>query len=282
MALAVELIFFGGDDRGLFGCYHEPLPPARECAFVLCPPHGHEDIQFHRVLRQLAVLLSEAGFPVLRFDPTGCGDSVGDSDDWGLARWQGDVGAAMDELRQRSGVHRVGLVGLRLGASVATTAAAARSDIDSLVLWDPVISGADYLAELRGLHQGMLAHAHVTPQPVSKSGTPEAAHDAAHDGISTDEELLGYPMPARLSAELSSLDLASLTERPARRALLVESNRAADQGPLATSLGALGTALDHEQVSNPHLWVWNEDFAKVHVPRKILELIVAWASEVYP
>jgi len=273
MALAVELIFFGGDDRGLFGCYHAPLPPARECAFVLCPPHGHEDIQFHRVLRQLAVLLAEAGFGVLRFDPSGCGDSVGDSDDWGLARWQDDVGSAMDELRQRSGVHRVGLIGLRLGASVAM-AAAARSDVDSLVLWDPVISGADYLSELRGLHQGMLAHAHVTPAPVDRA--------AAHGGASTGEELLGYPMPGQLSAELSSLDLLASTERPARQALLVESNKAAAQGDLVRHLGKLDVAVQHEPVSNPHLWVWNEDFAKVHVPRKILELITAWASEVYP
>ena len=71
--------------------------------FVLCPPQGHEAIQFHRALRQLAVLLSDAGFPVLRFDQAGCGDSAGGDDAWQLARWRDDVRLAHQELKTPEG-----------------------------------------------------------------------------------------------------------------------------------------------------------------------------------
>ena len=48
---------------------------------VLCYPGGQEYIRSRRAFRQLAIRLSSAGFPVLRFDYHGCGDSSGDDDE---------------------------------------------------------------------------------------------------------------------------------------------------------------------------------------------------------
>jgi len=74
----VAPFYFGSPDKLLFGCYHEPtLGRRRKCAVVVCQPVGHEYINSHRALRQLAARLCDAGFPVLRFDYYGCGDSSG-------------------------------------------------------------------------------------------------------------------------------------------------------------------------------------------------------------
>ena len=255
----IEPLHFG---PGLFGCFHRGAAPARTLGFVLCPPQGHESIQFHRALRQLAVLLSDAGFPVLRFDPAGCGDSAGGDESWRVARWEGDVRAALAELRTRAGVQRVGLVGMRLGGALAARVAGASGEsVECLALWDPVHDGAAYLAELRAQHANMLAYAHVIPE----------ADGARH-------EVLGFPLPEELASELQDLDLGALTGAPGR-ALLVESHAAVDQGPLAARLTSLGVDLVRESQPTPELWEWTEDFGRVHVPHKTLTTIVRWAEQ---
>lgn len=273
----IEPFYFGASGRELLGCYHAPAVsrdapvapgPVRDAGLVLCYPLGHEYLQFHRVFRQLAILLSDAGFPVLRFDFHGCGDSAGDDGGWRLERWAEDVQTSIEELKRRAGVATIGLFGLRLGAALAARVGASRGDVDALVLWDPVLNGKAYLEELRRLHRGMLSYAHVRPDPRPASERGEAT-----------EEILGFPLPAPLIADLEDLDLLAIEARPARRALVIESNDAVDQTPLRDLLGRLGTSVEHRRFSNPHLWVWLEDFAKVHVPHQILQAVVSWARE---
>jgi pimeloyl-ACP methyl ester carboxylesterase len=259
-------LFFGSLGRRLFGCLHQPVDgsgPARELGLVLCPAQGHEYIQFHRAYRKLALQLSSAGFSVLRFDLSGCGDSPGDEQDWSLERWRADTATAIDELKQQVRVERVGLVGLRLGATLANQVAATRDDVEALVLWDPVLSGAAYLAEMQAQHQRMLGYAHVLP-----------AKNAAGD------EILGFAMPAALGEDLHALDLLSQGERPAEHVLVVQSNELFDQTPCQQHLAGLGSRAELQSYSNPHLWAWIEDFGKVHVPRQILDALVSWFSQV--
>ena len=112
--------YFGLPDKPLFGCYHEPrFGNSRKCAVVVCQPVGHEYIYSHRALRQLAVRLSDSGFPVLRFDYYGCGDSHGNAEDGEVCQWLEDIANAISEVRYRARVARVCLVGLRIGASLA-------------------------------------------------------------------------------------------------------------------------------------------------------------------
>src|SRR5690242_1202032 len=132
--------YFGSPDEPLFGCYHAPRPgQERKCVVVICQPIGHEYIYCHRALRQLAVRLSDSGFPVLRFDYFGCGDSSGSTEEGGIRQWLRDISSAISEARHRAGVAQVCLVGFRLGGALSMITAAERGDIDSLVLWDPVV-----------------------------------------------------------------------------------------------------------------------------------------------
>ena len=75
----MEPFYFGKSPRALFGVYHPPKAGmTRKTGVVLCYPMGHEYVYSHRAFLRLAMLLSSAGFHVLRFDFYGCGDSEGD------------------------------------------------------------------------------------------------------------------------------------------------------------------------------------------------------------
>src|SRR5476651_2484753 len=61
---------------GCFGWLH--IPPARlnsDTTVLVCPPLGCEALRSHRSLRALADDLATAGYPTLRFDYPGTGDS---------------------------------------------------------------------------------------------------------------------------------------------------------------------------------------------------------------
>ena len=119
----------------------------------MCPPLAHEHQETYATLRLLAESLAACGFCVLRFDYDGTGDSAGSEQDPNrVASWLGSVNESLALLR-RGGVASVMVVGVRFGALLAALAARQDGDIDSLVLWDPVVSGRSYMAEQRLLGQ---------------------------------------------------------------------------------------------------------------------------------
>src|SRR5436190_8330984 len=92
-------LFFGPEQRSLFGWYHAPKDAGRELAVVICPPFGHEYINSHRSLRHLADRLAEQGMAALRFDYDGTGDSAGgDTEAARVAAWRESIVIAMREL----------------------------------------------------------------------------------------------------------------------------------------------------------------------------------------
>lgn len=258
----MQSIFFSGTAGALYGCYHGPNGRFENTGVVLANAQGHEYIQFHRVFGQLARMLSEVGIPVLRFDYSGCGDSVGGSELWSLEQWRSDLGSAVEELRRLAGVSRIGVVGLRLGGTIACQGSEFRTPPSFLVLWDAVVNGVAFLREMREAHQSMLRYAHVSQ-----------LRDAI-DG----EEALGFPMPQAWTRELEALKLEQWKESPAPRILLVESKPNASQDELLESLRKVG-AVRHLHFSNPHLWAWTEDFTRVHIPIQLLQEIVEEVRE---
>jgi len=88
-------------------------------------------------------------------------------------------------------------------------------------------------------------------------------------------------MPDALAADLGELALLQTRRKPARKVLLIDSNDAVDQEPLAELLLRLVVSSEVRPFASPLLWAWTEDFGKVHVPHKILREIVGWYSEVY-
>ena len=152
--MAETPFFFAREDARLFGILHTPAGPAKPLAFVMSHPFGEEKLWSHRVFVSCARALAERGHAVLRFDYCGAGDSSGMSADTSLASHLADLQAAVRTLEQRvPTVERIGLIGLRLGASFAASLLesqpeSSRLRCGPLVLWDPIVDGDGYFQEL--------------------------------------------------------------------------------------------------------------------------------------
>jgi len=256
----VNPFFFGDSARPLFGFHHPPsgLPP-RRWGVVICNPFGQECLRAHRSLREIAARLSKNGFHVLRFDYQGTGDSAGEGNEAGVEAWLGDVAAAMAEIREASGLAGVALVGLRLGATLATLAARRAGGVEAIVLWDPVLDGAAYLGEVRAAHRAWLA-------------------DRARGAAIRDDEALGFPLSALLAADLASLRLNGAPA--ARRVLVVSSDE--DDGTLAAWSGAAPTSVERRRFPPAPVWLHAEGMERSLVPGELLDFVTAWLGSACP
>jgi pimeloyl-ACP methyl ester carboxylesterase len=151
-----------------FGWLHAPADmPAGDVAVLMCPGLNWDRLRAHHSLRTLADELAMVGYPVMRFDYPGTGDSgdiTGDeaspAEHWRC--WQQSIHAMLDRLRTETGARRVILCGVRIGAALATLVAEQRDDLAALVLLAPVLRGRSYVQQLQ--MQGRLeSHAAATP-----------------------------------------------------------------------------------------------------------------------
>jgi pimeloyl-ACP methyl ester carboxylesterase len=226
---------------------------------VICHPFGQEYLRAHRSLRELAGRLADAGFHVLRFDYHGGGDSAGEPGEARVEGWLEDTTAALDEVREAAGSARVALVGLRLGATLATLTARQSGGVEALVLWDPVTEGATYLRELRAAHRAWLA-------------------DRARGAAIRDDEALGFPLSDLLVADLAGLSLDGAP--PSRRALVVSSDD--DDGTLAAWSGAVPSSVERQRFPPAPVWLHAEGMERSLVPGELLDFVTAWLGSACP
>jgi exosortase A-associated hydrolase 2 len=259
-----ESFFFGTKPQNLFGVYHAPETHAdRDLGVVIAPPYGSEYMKTHRALRQLALRLARSGFHVLRFDFRGCGDSAGEPDDACLDVWVEDLDTAIDELKDRTGVGRVALAGLRLGGTLALLAAARRRDVEALALWEPILDGPAYVAELTDLGR--------TWRRQKRIETGRAADDEAAD-------ILGFPLANSLRQSLSDLSL-ELRRRPARRVLLLlESEPPPSASRLLESLRGFGARPEERRVTQAQIWRHDDGADRALIPQSTLKCVVSWLA----
>ena len=134
----------------LVGMLHAPEAEARPTAALFCHAFGEERKSSALAMARLARAVARAGFPALRFDYYGCGDSEGEFADATVGTRLEDIATAAAFLRRRTEAEGVCLLGLRLGATLAARAAERLADCAGLVLVEPVTDGAAYFGgELR-------------------------------------------------------------------------------------------------------------------------------------
>jgi dienelactone hydrolase len=134
-----------------FGWLHAPRNGAgSDVGVVICTGLIQDAILAYGSLRVLADDLAAAGYATLRFDYPATGDSCDDAveKDGHWAAWQRSVDQAANWLRATTGAKRLVLVGLRLGTTLAVLAAARREDVAALLLFEPVVSGRNYVRQL--------------------------------------------------------------------------------------------------------------------------------------
>ena len=245
--------FFGSSRSPLYGVHHPPRSASGSGGgVVLCNAFGQEYMRSHRAFRQLANLLARRGLHVLRFDYSATGDSAGASETADLGQWREDAGLAIDELRDAANLSRVALVGLRLGAAIAAQVAAAREDVEALVLWDPVVHGGTYLEEI------------------------SAAAGVAVGAGSETVGITGFPLTARLRDGISAVDLAPLAPRPDVPLLFITGTERPDVRQLAERLSLAGGRVDQECIPTPGDWNEVDYFGSALVPQAIIRAIVDW------
>lgn len=149
--------YFSASGNQLFGVLHAPLGVRSRLAFLLCHPFAEEKLWSHRVFVSLARTLALRGHCVLRFDFAAAGDSSGLSASTDMNTYAGDVESALRELLRRCpDVEQTGIIGLRLGATVAALVAEGsechgtqqRGRMGPLILLEPIVNGDAYLQEL--------------------------------------------------------------------------------------------------------------------------------------
>jgi exosortase A-associated hydrolase 2 len=196
--------FFLQAEQGQRFCLFHPPAGACRGAVLYVAPFGEEMNKSRRMAALQARDLAAHGFGVLLLDLHGCGDSSGE---FGAARWEiwkDDIALGQQWLISRLG-QPVSLWGLRLGALLALDyARSPRLPVATLMLWQPVQSGATFLTQFLRLRiaNDMLA------EGKEKGGGTQALRDASRAGEML--EVAGYDLAPELAASIDALDAASL------------------------------------------------------------------------
>lgn len=207
-------LFFPGSNYNLFGVLHLPAQQARNLAFLFCHPFGEEKLWAHLVYVNFARELANRGIPVLRFDYMGNGDSDGDFEDSSVKTNLADVQCALRVLRERVRPDTViGLMGLRYGATLAALVAESDTEIRRLVLWEPVINGAQYMQEL--LRINLTSQLAIYKEIRYKR---EALVRAMYEGETANVD--GYEVTAEMFGQVSAIDLLG-SQKPSRAQCLI-------------------------------------------------------------
>lgn len=260
--------YFGNSKRALFGVYHPPRSQlVRGVGVLLCYPAAQGYMRAHWAFRQLSHLLSKAGFPVLRFDYFGTGDSAGDGEEGNVSQWKADIQTAAQELKDMSGVKRISLVGLRLGAALAAQATTEGLNVKDLVLWDPVVSGKSYIDELEAMHHDVCHCDYYFP----------VLREDAADGDFA--ELLGFPFPSEMRTGIEQIDLFEASHCVAERIFLVVSEERSEYLQLRNQLTASGVQLDYRAIQDAGDWDKIEVFDQALLVNDILHVITAVLAE---
>lgn len=220
----MEPLFFG-PGNALYGGYHPPAFTRSdpETAIVLCQSFGHEYMRAQRACWQVAEAAAARNAHVLRFDYPATGDSRGEPHKLCARDWLEAIGQAVVWLSERSGLNEVRLMGLRLGALLAAQYAAIHGSI-RLVLWDPVVDGADFVAGLRSEHRTYTREQNRYRR--WRDRHPEKKTDAYlgfHLSDSLIDHLVNSTLRTGLQANAGRCDLALSADVPAPDAALVET-----------------------------------------------------------
>lgn len=257
----------------LFGWFHPPGGSSggtkqRSSGVVLCNPIGDDYVRSHRAFRHLAERLARAGFSVLRFDFHGTGDSLGhEREPDRVSTWLGDIHRAIEELKARSGVKEVTLVGLRLGATIAALAAEARTDVGSVVLWGACPTGQSFVSDTTRIHK-----MHRMLEPESFAAGP-AAYDEG-------EEALGFFLTNETVNELAKLDLMRASLRPAVKALVIGTGNVPTEDALLRHLRSLFCEVTYKHLPGHKFLISIPHHSPL--PDAVLDEIVTWLDVTYP
>lgn len=268
-----EPLYFSANGHQLFAWLHWPAGAhSSEVGMVICKPFGYESICANRSMREFADAAAALGMPALRLDYAGTGDAedlAPDSQE--LAVWTDDILAAVQELQRRTGVRRVCLLGIRLGALLAMLAAERSSAVSALVLIAPVINGRRYLRELRRVQLAASDKAVVIPRE-GAADEQKVAQGPFEQGAF---EVSGFTLTAATITAIEGVDLSEPRFAPARQVLVIDRDDLPGARDWARELARLGAAVDYRVLPGIVAMVWTAPHFSA-VPRAMISATEGW------
>lgn len=243
-----------GRPTAFAGCAAIFHPAAGGTGVVMAGSWGFEAFCLAKSRRILAERLSAAGYPTLRYDQPGTGDSLADGSD-GLAGWTAALQAGVRHLKALSGVERVVVIAEGLGAAVAFAALEEIDGLAGFVALAPVVSGRAHLREAQAL--GAMIGGTIP------------------DGVA----VAGLVLPPAVAADLSGLDLRAAERSVPAAFVVARPNRGPEEalaGRLHTAQGSADLAVfaDYEAaVTDP---------TRAEVPAATFGRIVDWLVAAVP
>jgi alpha-beta hydrolase superfamily lysophospholipase len=264
---SAQALYFNSGEHRLFGWLHHSLNGLKsDVGVVFCQPFGYEAICAHRGVRAFAEAIAAAGMPALRFDYLGTGDSPEiDPQADQLQIWTQDVLAAAEELKLRTGVRQVCLLGFRLGALLATLAASQINTVSALVVVSPIISGRRYLRELR------------TTRMAASLGLDQSEPLDQQDVRVGGMEVSGFTFSAATLEALAKVDLATLQSPPLPQMLVIDSAMMPAAGGRAHSPEVQGRTIRVALPGLVEMLMTPPQFAVV--PKAVIAATLDWLSK---
>jgi uncharacterized protein len=189
--------FVAGNVGSRFRLVSEPSDRHPRGTIIFVHGFAEEMNKSRRMVARMARRLAADGWRVVQRDLCGCGDSSGEFVDASWQAWIDDVDA---ELSLADAKHPVWLWCLRAGALLVPAVLANRRQVN-LLLWQPVLSGAQHLQQFLRLHAG----ARIAGS--GKDSGKASPAQALRSGASV--EVGGYQLGPALAAgiEQASFDL---------------------------------------------------------------------------
>jgi len=259
-----------------FCVLHKPLDVARtRGAILFVHPFAEEMNKSRRMVAVQSRAFAAAGWTVLQVDLLGCGDSAGDFSDATWQLWTQDVVAATQWLRTTTG-HEPVLWGLRSGCLLITEAAQSLDGSLALILWQPVLSGKQFLQQFLRLK---VANQITAEDPSERSGTQQLRTQLI-EGIAI--EVAGYTLAPALALPMEAAGL-ELQERPTRVAWLeVGASTDEELSPAARlrieAWQQAGHSVEARVVNGPRFWQTLEISECPALVDTTIRLIDGWSA----
>ncbi len=138
------------DSKHLFYSLYLPKGNAKS-GIVMCSPVAEEKVRTVRVMVSFARALASLGIAAIMFDYYGDGDSEGNFEDATFDDRLDDIKFVYKFFQDKCSLEKVGILGLRWGATLAAQLADVLSP-NLLILWEPIIDTEKHLYEFLRLN----------------------------------------------------------------------------------------------------------------------------------
>lgn len=267
------------------GLLREPLGPRRAQGWIILHSFADEFVYLNRAEVALARRLAAAGFPTLMFHCQGYGDSEHIDLTPRFSTQVSDSEDVIDQFPTLADVATIGVIGMRLGATVAARVAE-RTNVASLAMVAPIVRGDRYVRDL--LRTQTFVHLAAGTEETGSldhlRGTLDSTGFVNVRGFSLERDVL---------AEIQSIDLREDLTKLDARVLLVQATWTARRDPaidgLSTRLVELGASVDSCVVTHPSAALFGgKNFQAAGTDRladvltglneSIAETVVGWAT----